>query len=559
MGLTLAVGLVVDDAIVMLENIFRHMEEDGLSAPDTALKGAREIGFTIISISISLVAVFIPVLLMGGVIGRIFNEFAVVVTVAIVASMFVSLTLTPMLCSRLLSVSKAEREAAQGGDHRHNFFMRGYDWLLTFCLRHSFLVFLVFIGTAALSVWLIQTSPKGFFPQEDIGQISVTTTARQDISFDAMVKLQGQVADVFTHSPYVSHVGWSVGGGDNALNQGRLYVQLKDKDQRPDIDKVLSDLRRQLANVPGIETFMQPVQNLRLGARASASAYQVVVQGLDIGAADSWAQKLTDAMVADHAAFTDVTNDLQNNALQASLVVDRDKAATLGIDTDTLRSSLYGGFGTEQVSTIFGSADSYEVIMELDPRIEWSPERMLAIKVRTAGGSLVPLGAFASVDRTAGALTVNQLGQHPAVTISYNLPQGVALGDSVTHINALKEKIGMPATISTTFSGTAKTFQDSLANQGLLIGGAILTIYIVLGILYESFIHPLTILTGLPSAVLGALVALRLAGMYLSVIAVIGILMLIGIVKKNGIMMIDVALELRREGLRRSIPSTRPA
>lgn len=549
MGLTLAVGLVVDDAIVMLENIFRHMEEEGLSAFDAALKGAREIGFTIISISISLVAVFIPVLLMGGVIGRIFNEFAVVVTVAILASMFVSLTLTPMLCSRLLSVSRAEREAAQGEGHRHNFFMRGYDWLLTVCLRHRFLVLLVFIGTAALSAWLIQTSPKGFFPQEDIGQISVTTTARQDISFDAMVKLQGQVADVFTHSPYVSHVGWSVGSGDNALNQGRLFVQLKDKDQRPVIDKVLSDLRRQLANVAGIETFMQPVQNLRLGARASASAYQLVVQGLDIGAADSWAQKLTDAMAADRSAFTDVTNDLQNNALQASLVVDLDKAATLGVDTDTLRSSLYGGFGTEQVSTIFGSADSYEVIMELDPRIEWSPERMLAIKVRTASGSLVPLGAFARVDRTAGALTVNQLGQLPAVTISYNLPQGVALGDSVSRIDALKEKIGMPATISTTFSGTAKTFQDSLANQGLLIAGAILTIYIVLGILYESFIHPLTILTGLPSAVLGALVALRLAGMDLSVIAVIGILMLIGIVKKNGIMMIDVALELRREGM----------
>lgn len=549
MGLTLAVGLVVDDAIVMLENIFRHMEEEGLSAFDAALKGAREIGFTIISISISLVAVFIPVLLMGGVIGRIFNEFAVVVTVAILASMFVSLTLTPMLCSRLLSVSRAEREAAQGEGHRHNFFMRGYDWLLTVCLRHRFLVLLVFIGTAAPSAWLIQTSPKGFFPQEDIGQISVTTTARQDISFDAMVKLQGQVADVFTHSPYVSHVGSSVGSGDNALNQGRLYVQLKDKDQRPDIDKVLSDLRRQLANVPGIETFMQPVQNLRLGARASASAYQLVVQGLDIGAADNWAQKLTDAMAADRSAFTDVTNDLQNNALQASLVVDRDKAATLGVDTDTLRSSLYGGFGTEQVSTIFGSADSYEVIMELDPRIEWSPERMLAIKVRTASGSLVPLGAFARVDRTAGALTVNQLGQLPAVTISYNLPQGVALGDSVSRIDALKEKIGMPATISATFSGTAKTFQDSLANQGLLIAGAILTIYIVLGILYESFIHPLTILTGLPSAVLGALVALRLAGMDLSVIAVIGILMLIGIVKKNGIMMIDVAVELRREGM----------
>ena len=549
LALTLAVGFIVDDAIVMLENIFRHMEEDGLGAFEAALKGAREIGFTIISISISLVAVFIPVLLMGGVIGRIFNEFAVVVTVAILASMFVSLTLTPMLCSRLLSVSAADRQAAHDHAQKHNFFLRGYDWLLSFCLRHTFLVFLVFVGTAAASVWLIQVSPKGFFPQEDIGQISVTTIARQDISFDAMVKLQDQVASVFSHSPYVDHVARSVGNGNNALNQGQLYVQLKGKNQRPDIDKVMSDLRKQLASVSGIEAYMQPVQNLRLGSRQSASAYQLVVQGLDTGQTDIWAQKLSDEMAANPKFFTDVTNDLQNNALQASLVIDRDKAANLGVDTNTLRSSLYGGFGTEQVSTIFGSADSYEVITEVDPNIKWSPERMLAIQIRTASGSLVPLGAFARVERTAGALTVNQLGQLPAVTVSYNLPQGVALGDTVTEINALKDKIGMPKAISTTFAGTAKTFQDSLANQGLLIGGAILTIYIVLGILYESFIHPLTILTGLPSAVLGALIALRLAGMDLSVIAVIGILMLIGIVKKNGIMMIDVALELRREGM----------
>ncbi|CDX38732.1 multidrug efflux system, subunit C [Mesorhizobium sp. ORS 3359] len=547
MGLTLAVGLVVDDAIVMLENIFRHMEEDGLSAFDASLKGAREIGFTIISISISLVAVFIPVLLMGGVIGRIFNEFAVVVTVAILASMFVSLTLTPMLCSRLLSVTKADREAHSAG--RHDIVTRIYDWLLSFCLRHTFLVFLVFITTAAASVWVIQVSPKGFFPQEDIGQISVTTMARQDISFDAMAKLQGQVASVFSKSPYVDHVAWSAGSGNNALNQGQLFVQLKGKDQRPNIEKVLADLRRQLAGVPGIETYMQPVQNLRLGSRSSASAYQLVVQGLDTKQTDVWAQKLNDAMAADHTMFTDVTSDLQNNALQASLVIDRDKAAQLGIDTDTLRSALYGGFGTDQVSTIFGSADSYEVITELDPKIEWSPEHMLAIQMRTSSGGLVPLGAFARVDRTAGALTINQLGQLPAVTISYNLPQGVSLGDTVTRIDQLKEQIGMPTAISTSFAGTAKTFQDSLANQGLLIGGAILTIYIVLGMLYESFIHPLTILTGLPSAVLGAVVALRFAGMDLSVIAVIGILMLIGIVKKNGIMMVDVALELRRQGM----------
>lgn len=551
MGLTLAVGLVVDDAIVMLENIFRHMEEDGLGAFEAALRGAREIGFTIISISLSLVAVFIPVLLMGGVIGRIFNEFAVVVTVAILASMFVSLTLTPMLCSRLLRVPARGGGRAEAAGQRRNVFLRGYDRALTWCLGHHALVFVVFVVTAGLSIWLIEISPKGFFPQEDIGQISVTTQARQDISFDAMAKLQGQVAEVFQKSPYVANVAWSVGGGGfgaQAMNHGQLFVELKPKGQRPDLETVLAALRRQLADVPGITSYMQPVQNLRLGTRTSASAYQLVVQGLDVARTDDWAQKLTDAMAADRASFADVNNDLQNDALQASLVVDRDKAAQLGIDTNTLLTSLYGGFGTDQVSTIFGSADSYEVITEVDPKIDWSPERMLSIQIRTAGGGLVPLGAFAHVERTAGPLTVNQLGQLPAVTISYNLPKGVALGDSVAKIDALKEKIGMPRAISTTFAGTAKTFEDSLANQGLLIGGAILTIYIVLGMLYESFIHPLTILTGLPSAVLGALAALRFAGMDLSVIAVIGILMLIGIVKKNGIMMIDVALVLRREG-----------
>jgi len=554
MGLTLAVGLVVDDAIVMLENIFRHMEEDGLPAFDAALKGAREIGFTIISISVSLVAVFIPVLLMGGVVGRIVNEFAVVVTVAILASMFVSLTLTPMLCSRLLTVPRRtgrEGRASATNAPEPGFLLRGYDRMLGFCFRHRLLVLLVFVATSALSVWLLQISPKGFFQQEDIGQLSVSTEARQDISFEAMVKLQSKVADVFARSPYVVHVASSVGGtgggSSNALNNGRLFVELKPKNERPDLETVLSALRKQLAGIPGINTYMVPVQNLSIGARSSKSQYQLAVQGLDTAATDQWAQKLADAMGADRT-FTDVTTDLSDNALQATLNVDRDKAATLGVGADTLRSTLYAGFGTEQISTIYGSADSYQVILELDPRIPWSPERMLALRVRTASGGLVPLGAFARVERTAGPLTVNQLGQLPAVTISYNLPSGVALGDSVARIDALKERIDLPRPIATTFAGTAKTFQDSLANQGLLIGGAILTIYIVLGILYESFVHPLTILTGLPSAVVGALAALLAAGMDVSIIAVIGILMLIGIVKKNGIMMVDVALVLRREG-----------
>ena len=548
MALTLAVGLVVDDAIVMLENIFRHMEEDGLPPMQAALKGSREIGFTIISISISLVAVFIPVLLMGGIIGRIFNEFAVVVTVAILASMFVSLTLTPMLSAYLLKqmpgLSKEEAEKA----HYNNWSTRIYEKALTFSLKNHVLIFMVFIATSIATGWLIYTAPKGFFPQEDISQIQVTTNARQDISFDAMVKLQNQVAQVFQKSPHVDHVGWSAGGSGQSMNQGRLFVQLKPKADRPHMDIVLADLRKQLAQVPGINAYMSPTQNLRLGARSSAAAYQLVVQGLDNQLTNDWAQKLTDAMQADHALFADVNNDLQISALQATLVVDRDKASQLGIDTDTLRSSIYGGFGTQKVSTIYGTADSYEVIMELDPRIEWSPERMMAIKVRTSDNSLVPLGSFARVERTAGVLTVNQLGQLPAVTISYNLPAGVSLGDTVTRIEHLKQEIGLPSTVFTSFAGTAQTFEDSLSNQTLLILGAILTIYIVLGMLYESFIHPLTILTGLPSAVLGALIALRLFGMDLSVIAVIGLLMLIGIVKKNGIMMVDVALVLRREG-----------
>ena len=552
MGMTLAVGLVVDDAIVMLENILRHMEDYGLSAFEAALEGSREIGFTIVSISVSLVAVFIPVLLMGGVVGRILNEFAVVVTVAILASMFVSLTLTPMLCSRLLL---SPPTTSTGGRSAHNerkgLFLRGYDRTLTFCLKHRLLVLIIFLASSVLSVWLLQVSPKGFFPQEDIGQLQVTTEARQDVSFDAMVRLQSQVADVFSKSPYVAHVGQSVGGSANAsntLNNGRLFVELKPRDQRPSLERVLADLRVQLAAVPGINTYMVPIQNLSIGARSSKSQYQLVVQSLDTGETNDWATRLADAMSKDHT-FADVTTDLSDNALQATLLVDRDKAATLGVDADTLRSTLYSGFGTDQVSTIYGSADSYQVILELDPTIQWSPERMLSLRVRTASGSLVPLAAFAHVERTAGPLTVNQLGQLPAVTISYNLPQGVALGDSVARISLLKEEIGLPKTVSTTYAGTAKTFQDSLANQGLLIAGAILTIYIVLGMLYESFMHPLTILTGLPSAVAGALVALRLTNMDVSIIAVIGILMLIGIVKKNGIMMIDMALVLRREGM----------
>ena len=549
MGLTLSVGLVVDDAIVMLENIVRHMEEDGLGAYEAALKGSREIGFTIVSISVSLVAVFIPILLMGGVIGRIFNEFAVVVTVAILVSMLVSLTLTAMMASRVLGEARQDNGERKGLDRileaGFDAVIRGYGRILELCLRFRFLILLVFFATVGLSYFSFTTIPKGFFPQEDIGQLQVSTQARQDISFGAMMDLQQQASDVFSASPYVAHVASVVSGG----NSGRMFVELKDKSQRPPISKVIADLRKPLSNIAGINVNMNAVQNLSVGARGAPSQYQIVVQAIDKTAMNDWSKKLVDAMAADRVFYADVTSDLQNSALQASLVIDRDKAASLGVATDVLRSTLYAGFGAQQVATIYTAADSFQVIMELDPKIDWNPQRLQTIQVKTATGTLVPLSAFSRVETTAGQLTINQLGQLPAVTISYNLPEGVALGTTVTELDKVKASIGMPNSISTNYYGTAKTFQDSTSSQGLLILGAILTIYIVLGILYESFIHPLTILSGLPAAAAGALLSLQLFGYDLSIIAIIGLLMLIGIVKKNAIMMIDVAITLRREGL----------
>ncbi|WP_342361681.1 efflux RND transporter permease subunit [Terrarubrum flagellatum] len=551
LGLTLAVGLVVDDAIVMLENIVRHMEEDGLNAFDAALKGSGEIGFTIVSISLSLVAVFIPVLLMGGVIGRVFNEFAVVVTVSILASAFVSLTLTPMMAARLSS-----EQAGHSGKDKLAFLERGFDVLhngyragLDASLKYRGIVLLIFAATVAASVWLFRDIPKGFIPQEDIGQLQVITEARQDISFDAMAALQQRVAATFKASPYVIHVASSIGIGGpiTALNAGRLFVELAPQDKRPPLQTVLADLRRQLAAIPGISTYMTPVQNLNIGARQSKSQYQFVMQAIDQAKLFTWSDKMLAAMQAD-PAFVDVTSDLQNKAPQATLVVDKDKAQSMGVGADVLRSSLYSGFGARQVSTIYTTGDSYQVVVEFDPDIVWSNSRLDEIRVRANSGTLIPLSAFAHIERTVGPLTINQLGQLPAVTLSFNLPAGRSLGDAVSETEVLKEKIALPADISTTFAGTAKTFQQSLANQGLLIAGAVLTIYIVLGVLYESFIHPLTILTGLPAAALGALITLKLFGLDLSVIAVIGLLMLIGIVKKNAIMMIDVALELQRAG-----------
>jgi hydrophobic/amphiphilic exporter-1 (mainly G- bacteria), HAE1 family len=550
MALTLAVGLVVDDAIVMMENIYRHMEEEGTSAFEAAIKGSREIGFTIVSITISLVAVFIPVLLMGGIIGRIFNEFAVVVTTSIVASAFISLTLTPMLCAKILRVPQNVRQPARADRSSNGGFsyvLRAYEGSLRFSLRHGWAVLLIFVATLAGTAWLLVYTPKGFFPQEDIGQLSVSTEARQDISFEAMVDLQERVADVFRRSPHVASVASIVGGLSSSINNGRLFVELKSRDERPPLQQVLADLRRESARIPGINVYPVPVQNLRLGGRSSRAEYQFVMQSLDRGLLYDWSQRITEAMSRD-PSFTDVNSDLQVNASQATLVVEKDQAASLGISAEQLRSTLYSGFGSRQVSTIYTTGDTFYVLMEFSPKINWTLGEIPDIRIRNTEGKLVPIGAFARVERTAGSLTVNQLGQLPAVTISFNVPPGVSLGDAVGRIASITSEAGMPPTINTTYSGTAKTFQDSLANQGILLAAAVVTIYIILGILYESYIHPFTILTGLPSAIVGALLALRLLGMDLSLIAVIGLLMLIGIVKKNAIMMVDVALVAQRHG-----------
>ena len=551
LGLTLSVGLVVDDAIVMLENITRHIE-DGMSPFEAAMKGSAEIGFTIISITTSLVAVFIPILLMGGVVGRIFNEFAVVVTVAIMASALISLTLTPMLCSHLRGEKHGE------GADRKPFTERVFDTVqsayarvLDLCLRFRPVILAVFVLTVVATVYLFSTINKGFLPTEDIGQLSISTEARQDISFDAMVDLQKQVADAISSRPYVAHVVSNVGGGFNSssLNQGRFFVELKPKSERAPLESVLSDLRRTLAKVPGINSYPVAVQNLRIGGVSSNAQYQYVLQSVNAADLYPWSQKIMLTMQQDRQTFIDVSSNLQNNALQANLVIDQDKAHLLGINSDQLRNTLYYAFGTNQASTIFSTGDSYQVILELDPAIPWTADKLDQMQIRsTTTNKLIPLSAFAHVERKTGLLAVSQLGQLPAVTISFNLPQGVSLGQALQELDALKAHLNVPSTITSSFTGTAQVFQQSLANQGLLVGAAILTIYIVLGILYESFVHPLTILTGLPAAAAGALATLELFGYDLSVIAIIGILMLIGIVKKNAIMMIDFALVRQRAG-----------
>ncbi|MBE7416393.1 MAG: efflux RND transporter permease subunit [Ideonella sp.] len=549
LGLTLAVGLVVDDAIVMLENIVRHIE-GGMAPFDAAIKGAREMAFTIMSISISLVAVLIPIFFMPGVIGLLFHEFAVVVGLAILVSALVSLTLVPMLASRFLRHHTPQQESALGRVFERGFaaLQRGYAKTLDWALAHRGFVGAVALGSVVLTGVLFVTIPKGFFPEEDIGQIYVTTEAAEDISFAAMEALHYRVAEVIRADPAIDDVGTGLGStsfGANTVNSGRIFVTLKPRSQRPPVAQVIDRLRRAVRAVPGIAVYMQPVQNLRLGGRSSKSRYQYTLQSVRADALNEWANRLQERMRAD-PLFRDVTSDSQLRGLQASLAIDRDRANLLGVSMAELRSALYTAFGERQVSSIYGPSNTFVVIMEADERDRQFEDAFARIHLRGKGGALVPLSAFASVQRTVGPTAVNHQGQLQAITISFNLAPDVALGHATRKLEGYVHELKMPASIVGSYGGDAAVFKDSQTGQAVLLVVAVLVIYLLLGVLYESYIHPLTILAGLPSAVVGALLTLTIFRTDLTLIATIGILMLIGIVKKNAIMMIDFALDAQR-------------
>ena len=548
LGLTLAVGLVVDDAIVMLENIMRHVE-DGMAPFEAALRGSREVGFTIISISSSLIAVFIPIFFMPGVIGLLFHEFAVIVGLAILASAFVSLTLVPMLAAKFLTDDSRKKQPSalvRTFGRMFDSMLGAYSRSLDIALRHRGIVMLVAGITFAATAYLFYVIPKGFFPQEDIGQIRVSTEAAEDTSFEAMVRLQDRVVALLREDPNIATVNsFNGGSGGGSQNTGRMFINLKPLGEREPMAKVVEDLRRKIRQVPGIAVYLQPVQNLRLGGRPSKAQFQYILQSVQADEINDWATKLQERLRSD-PMFRDVTSDSQLKGLQASLKIDRDRANTLGISIDNLRSTLYSAFGERQVSTIYTSVDSYQVIMELEPAARQDERAFSEVFMRSNTGALVPLSSFATVERSVGPTSINHVGQLQAVTVSFNLAAGAALGDATAKIDSYRTQIGMPASIITRYGGEAAVFKDSQGSQAILLVAALLVIYVLLGVLYESYIHPLTILAGLPSAAVGALLTLQLFGQDLTLIATIGILLLIGIVKKNAIMMIDFALDAQR-------------
>ena len=552
LALTLSVGFVVDDAIVMLENIVRHIE-GGMRPFEAALKGSREIGFTIVSITFSLIAVFIPVLLMGGMVGRVFREFAVSISVAIIVSGFVSLTLTPMLCARVLKSHQPDEKQnfiLQGFERMFELWRTTYEWTLDRVLRAKSIMLAVTLATIVGTIWLYIIVPKGFFPTEDTGFLIGITEGNTDIAFPAMVERQRKIADLVRADPAVDYVNSTVGaGGPNQLgNSGRMLVALKDRDKRGSLQEILGRLRRTANVVTGMQIFFQPIKNINLGGRLNKSEYQYTLQSNDTESLYRVAPQLRDK-IAKIPGLLDVTTDLYVKNPQVTVEVDREKAAVYGVSIDQVRQELYNAFGSRQVATIYTPANDYQVILETMPEFHQNPNDLNRIYLKTTNGTTVPLSALTHFVHTVGPLQVNHQGQQPAVTISFNLAPDFSLGQAVDVISKLERDERLPATITTGFQGSAQVFQESLRGQGILILAAIFAAYVVLGILYESFIHPITIISGLPSAGIGAILTLMLFKMDLSVIAMIGIVMLVGIVKKNAIMMIDFAIERRRVGL----------
>jgi multidrug efflux pump len=548
MALAISTGFVVDDAIVVLENITRHIEE-GVAPVAAAFRGAREIGFTVLSMSVSLIAVFIPLLLMGGIVGRLFREFAVTLSVTIAISLLVSLTVTPTMCAKFLRPPGKEKHgriyhfSEQGFETILNLYSRA----LKLVLRHQPVTLLITIATAALSVYLYIIVPKGFFPQQDTGRISGSVQASQDISFAAMKDKMTQFVALVMKDPAVNTiVGFA--GGNTSANQGRMFITLKPLAERKvSADQVIARLRGKLAVVPGATLFMQSAQDLTIGGRQSQAQFQYTLQGESLDDLNHWSPLLLQRLRA-LPELRDVNTDQQDKGLEATVIIDRDTAARLGVDPADIDNALYDAFGQRQVSIMYRPLNQYHVVMEVSPEFSQSTEALQNIYVRAANGTPVPLASFAHFGPSNTPLAVAHQSQYPSVTLSFNLAPNISLGQATEAINKAQRSINFPATINASFQGTAAAFQSSLASQPILILAALVTVYIVLGVLYESYIHPITILSTLPSAGVGAILALLLTRSELNVMGMIGIILLIGLVKKNAIMMIDFALETERTG-----------
>ncbi len=554
MAITISVGFVVDDAIVVIENVYRFIEQ-GEPTFQAALKGARQIGFTVVSMSTSLIAVFIPLLFMGGLIGRLFHEFAVTLSLAILVSGVISLTLTPMLCSRFLRPESSYPEPGRFYricEGAFNFLLGGYERGLRWVLCHQVFMLAVAAVTFLATIWLYTLVPKGFFPQQDTGVIMGVSEASQDISFSAMSALQNKAARIVLNDPAVATLGSFIGAasGNGTVNNGRMFITLKPLGQRKvSADAVIARLRGRLAQVTGLNLFLQPIQDIRVGGRLSKAQFQYALQSSDLNELNHWSNLLL-AKLHKAPELKDVTSDAQTGGLQTTVEIDRDAASRLGINPAVIDNTLYDAFGQRQVSTIYERYNQHHVILEVEPKFQEDPDSLGRIYVTSTNGAQVPLSAVAKFKDSNAYLSVNHQGQYPAVTISFNLAPGVALGQATETLQQAVDELKMPSTIQGSFQGTAQVFKASLSNMPLLVAAALLAVYIVLGMLYESLIHPLTILSTLPSAGVGALLALMVSGFDLSLVSFIGIILLMGIVKKNAIMMVDFAVEAERnEGL----------